>query len=68
VLRETTSRGLCGLGCPSRTSVCVLLLQDLLLVNVCVFITAHIHCSLVRDVNVFCVCLLLQDLVHVCVY
>jgi hypothetical protein len=21
VLRETTSRGLCGLGCPSRTSV-----------------------------------------------
>jgi hypothetical protein len=31
VLRETTSRGLCGLGCPSRTSerVCV-----------CVFITA----------------------------
>jgi hypothetical protein len=30
VLRETTSRGLCGLVCPSRTSVCVLLLQDLL--------------------------------------
>jgi hypothetical protein len=26
VLRETTSRGLCGLGCPSRTyKVCVLL-------------------------------------------
>jgi hypothetical protein len=23
VLRETTSRDLCGLGCPSRTSVCV---------------------------------------------
>jgi hypothetical protein len=22
VLRETTSRGLCGLGCPSRTSEC----------------------------------------------
>jgi hypothetical protein len=34
VLRETTSRGLCGLVCPSRTSaVCLLGSQ-------CVFITA----------------------------
>jgi hypothetical protein len=44
VLRETTSRGLCGLGCPSRTSErggegdCVK--EGVCVFMVCVFITA----------------------------
>jgi hypothetical protein len=55
VLRETTSRGLCGLVCPSR----VLLLQDLL--QSC----AHLCVCEVETVCVY-VCLLLQDLVQRC--
>ena len=52
VLRKTTSRGLCGLVCPSRTSeregVCLLLQVAL------------------QDLVQMCVCLLLQYLIQSC--
>jgi hypothetical protein len=62
VLRETTSRGLCGLGCPSRTSErggegdCVKEGGG-------VGHVAGVVCLLLQDL---CVCLLLQCLIQSC--
>jgi hypothetical protein len=52
VLRETTSRGLCGLGCPSRTSER----------------GGEGDCVIIQSCDTLCVCLLLQDLVQRCLH
>jgi hypothetical protein len=72
VLRETTSRGLCGLVCPSRTVVFITAVPiTKLFAGVCVFITAGP--STCGGGGTLCVyycrtgvCLLLQYLIQSC--
>jgi hypothetical protein len=63
VLRETTSRGLCGLGCPSRT------LSSFAFPLVPRRRSAPTPFGAGKGVCVcVCVCLLLQDLVQSCLH